>query len=241
VQLDAAAGDDVRHLPRLALSGQARDRVENTCDDRTKGDRPSVACQRRTGCPGLARTVSPCRRRAHGPCGVYSHACHGPHCPAISDREGDLCQGSVWTGAILMAAVATTLRADVLFTADPDDMDAAEKHDLLQPRIRVDLLTSHLSLIAPRTSQPVLALPGDGMQLSSYLGEHGRLAIGNPAVIESGRYAKASLEAMGWWQALAGRLAVQTPCGRVLPWSPVAKHRWGSLSILTRLRHPKSA
>jgi molybdate transport system substrate-binding protein len=111
-------------------------------------------------------------------------------------------------GPILVAAAATTLRADVLFTADPDDMDTAEKHDLLQPRTRIDLLTSHLSLIAPRTGQSVLTLPGDGMQLLSYLGERGRLAIGNPKVIESGRYAKASLEAMGWWQALAGRLAV---------------------------------
>lgn len=72
---------------------------------------------------------------------------------------------------------------------------------------RRDLLHNQLVLIAPRKddAQPLpLKAPGE---LTARLGDARRLAVGDPAHVPAGIYAKQALESLGEWQALAPRLA----------------------------------
>ena len=69
---------------------------------------------------------------------------------------------------------------------------------------RRDLLTNRLALIAPADSRAALKI-GKGMPLAKALGD-GRLAVAGPDV-PAGKYAKASLGALGVWDRVSGKLA----------------------------------
>ncbi len=73
---------------------------------------------------------------------------------------------------------------------------------------RSDLLHNQLVLIAPRTDDDVssVALDKPGA-LAERLGDGRRLAVGDPAHVPAGIYAKQALQALGEWQALEPRLA----------------------------------
>jgi molybdate transport system substrate-binding protein len=94
--------------------------------------------------------------------------------------------------------------ADVYVSADTDWMDYLAKRGLVVAASRRDLLTNHLALIAPAGSKVDVRI-GKGMALARALGD-GRLAVAGPDV-PAGRYARASLTALGVWDAVQGRLA----------------------------------
>jgi molybdate transport system substrate-binding protein len=94
--------------------------------------------------------------------------------------------------------------ADVFVSADSDWMDYAANKHLIVAASRRDVLTNHLALIAPATS--TLRLPiRNGMPLAHALGD-GRLAIAGPDV-PAGKYARASLTALGVWDSVKDHLA----------------------------------
>jgi molybdate transport system substrate-binding protein len=97
----------------------------------------------------------------------------------------------------LLAQIAKGAPADVFASADMVTMDRAEKQNLLAPGTRRNLLHNKLVLIAPAASTISLS------SLAS-LGNAAvrRVAIGNPAAVPAGRYAKAALEAAGLWSKL---------------------------------------
>jgi len=75
------------------------------------------------------------------------------------------------------------------------------------PETRVSPLGNALVLIAPADSaQPPLTLARD-TDIAALLGLQGRLATGDPAHVPVGVYARAALEWMGQWQAVAPRIA----------------------------------
>lgn len=96
--------------------------------------------------------------------------------------------------------------ADLFVSADQAWMDSLESAGLLAPGSRADLLGNSLVVIAPAgAGGRALALePGAWRDA---LGPHGRLAIAETETVPAGRYAKASLQALGLWPALSGRLA----------------------------------
>jgi len=94
--------------------------------------------------------------------------------------------------------------ADVFISADVDWMDYLAKRDLIIATSRRDLLTNHLALIAPADSKIDLRI-GRNMPLAAALGS-GRLAIAGPDV-PAGRYAQASLTALGAWAGVQDKLA----------------------------------
>lgn len=93
---------------------------------------------------------------------------------------------------------------DVFVSADIDWMDYLARKNLIAPGSRTDLLSNHLALIAPADSKIRLRL-GPGMPLAAALGA-GRLAVAGPDV-PAGRYAQASLTALGVWPSVQGKLA----------------------------------
>ena len=94
--------------------------------------------------------------------------------------------------------------ADIYVSADADWMNYLVQRKLVVPSTRRDLLTNRLALIAPADSKVALKI-GRDMPLAKVLGQR-RLAIAGPDV-PAGKYAKASLSALGVWDGVSGRLA----------------------------------
>ncbi len=94
--------------------------------------------------------------------------------------------------------------ADIFVSADSDWMNYLVDRKLIVASSRKDLLSNNLALIAPADSKVVLRI-GKGMPLARALGD-GRLALAGPDV-PAGKYAKASLGALGVWDSVSGRLA----------------------------------
>ncbi|WP_246190426.1 molybdate ABC transporter substrate-binding protein [Pandoraea captiosa] len=98
--------------------------------------------------------------------------------------------------------------ADVFISADQDWMDYAQKHDLIDPNTRRNLLGNELVLIAPATTTGDVDLK-TGADLAAKLDHvpNGKLAMGDPAHVPAGLYGKAALEKLGVWSKVQGKVA----------------------------------
>jgi molybdate transport system substrate-binding protein len=93
--------------------------------------------------------------------------------------------------------------ADVFLSAAVNWMDAVEKAGLVQARR--DLLGNSLVLIASGKDAPPVAI-APGFDLAGMLGE-GKLSMAMVDSVPAGQYGKASLEALGLWETVAGAVA----------------------------------
>lgn len=98
---------------------------------------------------------------------------------------------------VLLAQIAKGAPADVFATADMESMDRAEKQSLLAPGTRRTLLANKLVLIAPASA----TTPLTGLA-SLEAAAVRRIAIGNPASVPAGRYARDAMEKAGVWAKL---------------------------------------
>jgi molybdate transport system substrate-binding protein len=98
--------------------------------------------------------------------------------------------------------------ADIFLSADPVWMDYLVEKRLIRRHTRVDLVRNTLVLAGRSTQSPQAARVVDGsFPLVQVIGD-GRLSMCNPADHPAGRYAKASLEKLGLWDSVAGRIAI---------------------------------
>jgi molybdate transport system substrate-binding protein len=97
----------------------------------------------------------------------------------------------------LIAQIAKGAPVDLFASADQETMDRAESQKLVVAGSRRNFVSNSLVLIAPRDSALALNAIAD-LQKPDVK----RVAIGNPATVPAGRYAKASLEAAGLWAAV---------------------------------------
>jgi molybdate transport system substrate-binding protein len=95
--------------------------------------------------------------------------------------------------------------ADVFLSADTDWVDYLDRHNLLRPGTRTDLLRNRLVLIAPADTQTSLSI-GLGFALGAALGT-GKLAMANPDSVPAGKYGRAALTALGVWTSVESRIA----------------------------------
>lgn len=95
--------------------------------------------------------------------------------------------------------------ADLFLSASRDWMDYLAERGAIDPASRLDLLGNRLVLIVPADSRLQLAIE-PGFALAAALGRD-RLAIGDPAHVPAGIYAKSALEKLGAWPAVAGKTA----------------------------------
>lgn len=94
--------------------------------------------------------------------------------------------------------------ADIFVSADSEWMDYLARRRLIVASSRRDLLGNRLALIAPANSRLSMRVVR-GAPIARALGG-GRLAVAGPDV-PAGKYARASLEALGVWSVVSGRLA----------------------------------
>ena len=102
---------------------------------------------------------------------------------------------------VLARQIANGAPADVFISADQAQMDYAQKAGAIDAGTRRDLLTNRLVIVTPR---------GGSAQVSnarSLLNDRiRRVAIGDPAAVPVGVYARAYLERAGIWGALQPKL-----------------------------------
>lgn len=96
--------------------------------------------------------------------------------------------------------------ADLYASADERWMNDVEKHGAIAPGTRHDLLGNALVLVMPAARVRHVTI-ARGLDLPALLGPSGRLALGDPAHVPAGIYARAALRHLGLWQGVAGRLA----------------------------------
>lgn len=94
--------------------------------------------------------------------------------------------------------------ADVFLSADLEWMDWLAERRLIVAASRRNLLSNQLVLIAPTASKTTLKV-AKGMPLARALGG-GRLAVADTTTVPAGKYARASLTALGVWEQIAGKL-----------------------------------
>lgn len=119
-------------------------------------------------------------------------------------RSGGEARFSYAASSAIARQIEQGAPADVYVSADSDWMNYLADRKLIVAASRKDLLTNKLALIAPADSKVAIRM-GKGMPLAKALGE-GRLAVAGPDV-PAGKYAKASLTALGVWDSVSGKLA----------------------------------
>lgn len=105
----------------------------------------------------------------------------------------------------LAKQIAAGAPADIFISADLDWMDYLARNNLIQAQTRFNLLANKLVLIAPADSKLRIEI-GKDFPLATALGD-GRLAMADPNSVPAGKYGKASLEALGVWASVAGKVA----------------------------------
>lgn len=98
---------------------------------------------------------------------------------------------------------------DVFATADQDTMDQASAMNVITPESRRDFVRNSLVLIRPRASQTKPSSIYDLPKLA-------RIAVGDPANVAAGRYARESLEAAGIWTQITAHLVLANNVRQVL-------------------------
>ncbi|WP_229732826.1 molybdate ABC transporter substrate-binding protein [Sphingomonas psychrolutea] len=140
---------------------------------------------------------------------------------AYTTRTGVPVRFSFAASNLLARQIEAGARADVFVSADGQWMDHVARAGLLVAGSRRDVLRGRLVLIAPADSHTTLRI-APNFPLAQALGPNGRLAVGDPAYVPAGLYAKAALTQLGVWPAVQGKLA---PADNVrIALSYVARH-----------------
>ncbi|SHL06557.1 molybdate transport system substrate-binding protein [Halomonas caseinilytica] len=106
----------------------------------------------------------------------------------------------------LARQIANGAPAELYISANVEWMDWLGEQGVALSE-RADLVHNRLALVAPAGTQHEPFTPGEGEPLAARLGENERLAVGDPAHVPAGIYARQALQSLGEWEALASRLA----------------------------------
>jgi molybdate transport system substrate-binding protein len=116
-------------------------------------------------------------------------------------RRGARVRLNVAASGALLAQIARGAPVDVFISADQQTMDQAQAQGLVRPAQRRDVVSNTLVVVVPAASSRLpktladLAQPG-----------YPRIAIGLPASVPVGRYARGVLEAANLWAAIEPRM-----------------------------------
>lgn len=120
--------------------------------------------------------------------------------------QGVTVKFSFGSSATLARQIESGAAPDLYISADTEWMDYLEQRSLIRRSTRSDLLGNKLVLVCA-AEHPVALRIAKGFRLRAALGESGRLAIADPASVPAGKYARASLTALGVWSSVEDRLA----------------------------------
>ena len=120
------------------------------------------------------------------------------------EKSGHAVRLSFASSSLLARQIEAGAHADLFVSANPFWMDHLISRQLVDASTRRDLWRNRLVLIVARDA--ALESGQDWTQpLPNWL--KGRLAVGDPAHVPAGIYAKQALQHMGWWPQLKDRIA----------------------------------
>jgi molybdate transport system substrate-binding protein len=96
--------------------------------------------------------------------------------------------------------------ANIFASADEEWMNWAAQRNLIAAASRRDVVSTQLVLVEPKPGARQVEIK-PGFDLAGLLGRSGRLAVGDPAHVPAGRYAKQALTKLGLWNSVSKRLA----------------------------------
>jgi molybdate transport system substrate-binding protein len=111
------------------------------------------------------------------------------------------------SSSTLAKQIASGAPADVYISANKKWMDFLEEKNLINRKSRLDLLGNRIVLIAPADSAVSEIDVTPGFSVAAFLGEDGRLSIGDPDHVPAGMYGKKALENLGSWDPVKDRVA----------------------------------
>jgi molybdate transport system substrate-binding protein len=157
---------------------------------------------------GLGLAVPPSIAQAAAPVTVFAAASLQESLSAAarmwSASGGGETRLSFGASSAMARQIGQGAPADLFLSADLEWMDWLAERKLIVAASRRDLLSNSLVLIAPTGSKTTLKI-GRGMPLARALGA-GRLAVADVNAVPAGKYAKASLTALGVWPSVEGKL-----------------------------------
>ena len=158
--------------------------------------------------------------------------------------------GSYDSSSTLAKQIENGAPAAIFLSADEQWMDYLDKKKLIAAGSRSDLLGNALVLIAPKSNPQAVPI-GPNFPLAKLLGD-GRLAVGDPAHVPAGLYAKAALEKLGVWSQVQDKLAAaqnvraalafvergETPYGIVYATDAIATPKVWEVGVFPEDSHP---
>jgi len=119
-------------------------------------------------------------------------------------RTGTAVELNLAASTVLAAQIIAGAPVDLFISADLFQMDRVAAAGLIRAETRVDLLSNQLVIVVPVAPADVTASLTSPAALLELM--FGRIAIGDPAGVPVGVYARAYLEAVGLWDALRDRM-----------------------------------
>lgn len=160
---------------------------------------------------------------------------------------------SFGSSSTLAKQIESGAPADIFLSANADWMNYLEEKNLLEKGSRADLLGNRIVLIVPVASPAKPVEIVHGFDLAALLGKDGLLAVGDPAHVPVGTYAKEALQKLGIWDQVANRLAPakdvraglalvergEAPLGIVYASDAVITDKVRVIGMLPETSHPK--
>src|SRR5262249_42385945 len=126
---------------------------------------------------------------------------------AFTKSTGIKVVASYAASSALMKQIEQGAPADVFASADLDWMDYGSDKKVIKDETRINLLGNQLVLIAPKDSKLNNVIIGPDFNLAQIVGD-GRIATADVRAVPVGKYAKAALEKLGSWNAVASKFAM---------------------------------
>ncbi len=125
----------------------------------------------------------------------------------FTKSSGQRVRLSFAASSALARQIAAGAPADIYLSANQDWMDYLATRGLIDAESRTATVGNRLVLIAPADSAVRRVAITRSLDLRKLLSPDGRIAVGDPAHVPAGAYAKQALSQLGLWPDAAPRLA----------------------------------
>ena len=153
--------------------------------------------------------LTPARAAETGPVMFFAAASLADVLPIIEKQYEAAGGGKVIfsfaASGVLAKQIEASAGVDIFMSADNVWMDHLDNKGFVQKASRKNLLGNHLVLVGPKDTKTALTILQNFPLKQALAG--GRLAIGDPASVPAGNYAKAALTSLGVWHGISDQVA----------------------------------